>query len=519
MLNAAVALAVATRSPIAPPLRRLTETADGRLASLPTQHTHDFKNLRPTPRVPCKHPTVAAICVTMAAFDAIEFFGVALDRDVVIHHESSKVPRRDSVDAESCISFDSIDVNEKRQVLPICHFCLPHRTQTMLRRVVALSGSNLGCSVTCRPWFWSATPPPAAAGPPSPGSSFEHLIPEDYFLHLDSASPPAEVAHGLSTLDYAEKEHGEESRDPPPLRWYKTTEERHERIAYRMSSVVAPCAVPYIDFVPFPGSGPGSPALSDATVVIDETDIAELPPPPLPLDTVLSPRTPEFPPRLSEESEGPLTLTRYLADLTEPQEWLAVVMQDGSQAPDDHLGVDFRQETPVSSITLSGGTAARNAVEDNDNSNRNGSEGHGTHNDRDDHDVQINPRSRGGNHDDNDSSSVISVDDNADSFYPTETVQHKRSGSIFDGEDTEESLHEGDSSSRVRLGGVLTYEQLQEPFGIVLGENGARSLTVLGSSVTKRSERVLRNNLLRTVRTVRMRSGGSSPPHKKPKTA
>lgn len=470
--------------------------------------------------MPCKHPTVAAICVTMAAFDPIEFFGVALDRDVAIHHESSK-PRRDSVDAESYISFDSIDVNEERRVLPICHFACRMR-ETVDRRVVAFSGSNLGCSVTCRPWFWSATPPPAAAGPPSPGSSLEHLIPEDYFLHLDSASPPAELAPSLSALTCTQDEDDQESRDPPPLRWYKTTEERHEQIAYRLSSVVAPCEVPYIDFVPFPGSGPGSPALSDKDVdcPTDITDLVKaLPPPPLPLDTVPPPQTPDHFPRLSEEPEDHLTLTRYLADLTEPHEWLAVVLQHGSP-PDDQPDADSREETPVSSITLSGGTAARDAIEDNDHDNSNGSSNSNRsedHNSRDDHDI-TDSRSGGSNHDNNDNDSVISVDDDPGPYYPPEVGQNKRSGSCFDGEDAEESLRGGEPSSRVRLGGVLTYEQLQEPFGIVLDENGSRSLTVLSSSVTKRSERVLRNNLLRTVRNVRMRSGGSSPPHKRPKT-
>ncbi len=59
----------------------------------------------------------AAVRITMAAFDPIEFFGIAAGRHIVIQHDRIEdSDSQSSVTASPAISFASVDVDEERSV-------------------------------------------------------------------------------------------------------------------------------------------------------------------------------------------------------------------------------------------------------------------------------------------------------------------------------------------------------------------------------------------------------------------
>jgi hypothetical protein len=138
-----------------------------------------------------------------------------------------------------------------------------------------------------------------------------------------------------------------------PLDRFSKLYQRHEQIALALSSPYSRWQLPYLDYVPCPGSSPGSPAISVATDCI---------PPAAPV-TVEAPQ-PEPQPTLSFEDIATASVSvnnpmaRYLSDMNQPHEWLAVVMEKEStevdakpeDTPDSGA---HRQDTP-SSITLDG---------------------------------------------------------------------------------------------------------------------------------------------------------------------
>ncbi|KAK1752727.1 hypothetical protein QBC47DRAFT_405043 [Echria macrotheca] len=239
----------------------------------------------------------------MAVFHPVEVFGVAADRDIVIRKS-----RRGSTSAESIISLDDVVLNE---------------------------------SVTKLPWFSMAAPSAwdKAAAPVSPSSSFANLVPEDIFAQLSGVSSLA----GCSSNRSSAVDDSPELWESTPLDRFAKTPQRHEQIAISLTEVVAPCSQSYIDYLPCPGSAPGSPAVSIATDYIPPAHIPVAVQPPFmppPLDVMFAP-IPKPPPVLSLQVNMP--------DMSRTREWLAVVLE-----ADEQLDPTTRQDTP-SSVTLSAG--------------------------------------------------------------------------------------------------------------------------------------------------------------------
>lgn len=155
----------------------------------------------------------------------------------------------------------------------------------------------------------------------------------------------------------------ENDDDADELSWslnrFASTFERHEQIAFALAGPDSRCQLPYQDYVPCPGSGPGSPAVSDATDYI---------PPAAPI--VVEPPKPEPQPSVSladivnaapSPTSAASPMTRYLSDPNQGHEWLAVVLEQPSsntattQPPE---AVPARQDSPTSSITLDGDNSA-----------------------------------------------------------------------------------------------------------------------------------------------------------------
>ncbi|KAK3335196.1 hypothetical protein B0T19DRAFT_2501 [Cercophora scortea] len=161
----------------------------------------------------------------MAVFHPIEYQGIGADRDIIISHDSHK--RRRLSTSSSVISFGSVEADEE--------------------------------SITCRPWFSPAPPGAALAGRLSPSLSFLYLMPEDLFANRDPDST------STSTPSPGDRQQG--PNNLTPLKRFAKLPERHEMIALAMAPS-SRCALPYQDYMPCPGSEPGSAALSVATETI-----------------------------------------------------------------------------------------------------------------------------------------------------------------------------------------------------------------------------------------------------------
>lgn len=121
--------------------------------------------------------------------------------------------------------------------------------------------------------------------------------------------------------------------------------QRHDEIALSLAKTISPAQM-YDDYFPCPGSGPGTPALSVAS-------LREAPPPaveepPQFCEQLRTLDIPEPPPVHSATSP----LTRWALDNTNSP-WFATVMGGASSEPPSPEASGSRQETPTS-ITLDG---------------------------------------------------------------------------------------------------------------------------------------------------------------------
>ncbi|KAK0735203.1 hypothetical protein B0T26DRAFT_98232 [Lasiosphaeria miniovina] len=296
----------------------------------------------------------------MAIFDPIDFFSIADGRDIVIVHETAR--RRRGSSPSSVVSFSSVYVDEE--------------------------------CVTRPPWFSSRNPLTPFAGPglPSPSVSAQP-VPEELDAQLATAVDGPFTAT-LGALAVANR-----TSIPitiAPLDRFTRNAERHEEIAFSMAVGVR-CALPYQDYLPCPGSGPGSVAVSTSTeniapfinhnnlatepaflvrpdnvlvlvpghVVLAPTQTQPQPQPQTQTQTLDQHQTDSpSPPATTDRSP----MSRYLA-VEQHHEWLAVVLEQqpqtfshqlqqlGSQEPDlpQHMGAAPDQpKTPLSSISLNG---------------------------------------------------------------------------------------------------------------------------------------------------------------------
>ncbi|KAK3341941.1 hypothetical protein B0T25DRAFT_356190 [Lasiosphaeria hispida] len=279
----------------------------------------------------------------MAAFDPIEFHGIAYDRDINILHDDDNVLGRPE-SASPSLSFSSVGFDE--------------------------------ALVKCRPWFSVANPLVALARPPSPTESFTNLTPEDLFAHPGQGPFIYSSSAGLYGLrdddDNTTSDAG--PGDMTPLGMWASKPGRHEQIALSLA-VGARCQMPYHDYLPCPGSGPGSPAVSTVTEAIEPA----VRPPCLmvepPSDDIPGFTTAAATGRAPSPTQGSATpvmtpMKRFLSDTHQTHEWLALVLekpcsrvvegQTQGQVPDMRPATDPGQvgrqneATPMSSISLDG---------------------------------------------------------------------------------------------------------------------------------------------------------------------
>ncbi|KAK4446459.1 hypothetical protein QBC34DRAFT_411727 [Podospora aff. communis PSN243] len=246
----------------------------------------------------------------MAATDIL-FFGIAHGRDVVILPDEDS-SRRDST---------SIDVDG----LSACHALF----SPSVARVLSLE-------------------------PQSPTSLLSQPLSRDALARVSAGPARPLDAKPNSVFDDDDDDDDTHNNGDIllPLDRFSKLYQRHEQIALALSSPYSRWQ-PYLDYVPCPGSSPGSPAISVATDYI---------PPAAPV-TLEAPQ-PEPQPTLSFEDIATSSVSvnnpmaRYLSDMNQPHEWLAVVMEKEStevdaQPEDTPDSGAPRQDTP-SSITLDG---------------------------------------------------------------------------------------------------------------------------------------------------------------------
>ncbi|KAK0719287.1 hypothetical protein B0H67DRAFT_149824 [Lasiosphaeris hirsuta] len=276
----------------------------------------------------------------MAAFDPIEFHGIADDRDInILHHHDNVLGWSSS---SSPLSFSSVDFDE---VL-----------------------------VKHRPWFSVADPLAALQGPSSPTESFIRLTPEDLFAHPANGPLTRSSSDGRYSCrgDDGNTTSDADSSDLTPLGLWANKPERHELVALSLA-VGARCQMPYQDYLPCPGSGPGSPAVSVVTEAIAPAVASphvtvEPPSDDIPESTTAT-ATGNAPPTLRPAAPALTPMKRFLSDTHQTHEWLALVLEkprarlaqdqtrgqvsDFTPAPDPGQGGQSAA-TPISSISLDG---------------------------------------------------------------------------------------------------------------------------------------------------------------------
>ncbi|KAK0631467.1 hypothetical protein B0T14DRAFT_490017 [Immersiella caudata] len=205
--------------------------------------------------------------------------------------------------------------------------------------------------IICHPLFSPAHHLAMALELPLPTSLLDHPFSKEAF-----AQSPANSARQLaakpkfSTFD--DDADNDDSDIPLLLDRFSKVFERHEQIALALAGPDSRCQLPYQDYLPCPGSGPGSPAVSVATDYI--TPAAPV---------VVEPPQPEPQPTLSFDDIATASVSannpmaRYLSDMSQSHEWLAVVMEQPSTEAGPNVtpsNAAPRQDTPASSITLDG---------------------------------------------------------------------------------------------------------------------------------------------------------------------
>ncbi|KAK3393884.1 hypothetical protein B0H63DRAFT_30224 [Podospora didyma] len=258
----------------------------------------------------------------MASFDPVEFWGIATGRDIVFRHETAG-QRRGST-SSSTISFSSVDVDED---------------------IIALT-----------PWFSPASllsTPKAALG--SPASSFVNLSPDAHLVQSDGVH--------FDSVDEWRLTPTLTSETLPPLDRFVAIPERHEKLALALSPNVQ-CAQPFYDYIPCPGSGPGSAAAStarrSAKATADSAFVVDEPAPtagPATLQHGITGLNTAQVDSAQPNTTSPSTmagrspLSRYLAS-GHPHEWLAVVLQQPSDpARQLDLQQGLSEQLPAEDVT------------------------------------------------------------------------------------------------------------------------------------------------------------------------
>ncbi|KAK1834409.1 hypothetical protein QBC39DRAFT_26427 [Podospora conica] len=237
----------------------------------------------------------------MAAIGPIEVFGIAFGRAVAIHHGTAV----DDIGSPSSeISFSSIDVDEDKV------------TRTL------------------------RGPPTGSTSPPSFSSA--PIVHEDMFLGDIGSVLTQDAVRQIPR-----------ARAPPIVRFLDTLQ-RHESTALAVARHT-PRDVPYLNYVPSPGSDLGSPALSVATNYIlpgaappsVEPPLPRLPVGTLALCSLAGPR--------ALLNAGPTPMSRFLADAG-PYEWMAPTFDNTTVLPtiemDDDHSAGLSSTEP--SLTLDG---------------------------------------------------------------------------------------------------------------------------------------------------------------------
>lgn len=164
-----------------------------------------------------------------------------------------------------------------------------------------------------------------------------HLEPEpSFFDQKPFFTEPAEIRQAISNQSAWLSAQSELS----PLDRFTGFPERHERIAHSLTRHFK-CPVPWKDYVPEPASRPGSPGLSIVTTesISSSAPIAQL------VESIEMVNrtytgTPQGPSKMirapdvdgeEQAQQGPMD--RYLADVNQSHEWLALVLEKSNTAP------------------------------------------------------------------------------------------------------------------------------------------------------------------------------------------
>ncbi|KAK0630341.1 hypothetical protein B0T17DRAFT_219072 [Bombardia bombarda] len=178
----------------------------------------------------------------MAAASFTDLFGIAFDRDINIVHQTRDQRRDSSATSSSDISLSSIATDE----------------ESSTGRCSSASPVN--------------SPPPPEHDLLSPLASFDALVPQG-LLRESNFVPTNLSGHDLAALD-------NRNWVPAPSQLsaidrFAMFPERHELIALSVA-LDARCELAYHDYVPCPGSGPGSAAVSVATEFVRPPQVAHL---------------------------------------------------------------------------------------------------------------------------------------------------------------------------------------------------------------------------------------------------
>ena len=184
--------------------------------------------------------------------------------------------------------------------------------------------------------------------------------PED----LGIAKPIAVLAatyttrHGAPAAAYDAEPEPDAPKELLPLDKFAQEAHRHEQVAAALAVPNIRCKMPYQHYVPCPGSGPGTPAVSVATAPITAPKIIVVIEPETPATWVkVGHREPAVPSVSAIYGAAPPPLPQ---GTTQTTDWLALVLgksASSSARPRDHLQTTSpRQGTPTSTATLDGMT-------------------------------------------------------------------------------------------------------------------------------------------------------------------
>ncbi|KAK3329146.1 hypothetical protein B0H66DRAFT_14536 [Apodospora peruviana] len=231
----------------------------------------------------------------MAVFDRIEYFGIAVDRDISIPR--ARRNRRQHSTSSSDISLSLVEVDE--------------------------------LSITATPWFFQPNQGDTKLTPSSPSNSPFPLVPEQHFV-VPVSNTGELLMDGSNVWHNSRSTTGHDAL--APLERFIQCAERHEKIAVSLAAD-ARYELPYQDYMPCPGSGPGSGAVSVATKSTRPSQIGR--PEAVGQAHSLLPQLTTLPVESPKPvEEGPIMMRRYLADLGQEPNWLSVVLEHPQPHPE-----------------------------------------------------------------------------------------------------------------------------------------------------------------------------------------